>query len=80
MLEDKRKTQEPVPGNLEQVLNALQIATLNKIEDFGWHLWFVRRPLFQPVLPVVTDAGHTMTAVLEDDGSINKEHGMMFRP
>lgn len=79
-MEDKRHNQEPIPSNLDQFLNQLQIMTLHKIEQFGWHLWFVRRPLFQDVLAVVTDNAHSATAILEADGSMNKNHGMVFRP
>jgi len=45
-MEEKRHKQDPVPSNLDQFLNQMQMMTLNKIENFGWHLWFVRRPLF----------------------------------
>lgn len=79
-MEDKRHKQDPVPSNLDQFLNQLQMATLHKMEEFGWHLWFVRRPLFQEVLAVVSNVAHSSTAVLEMDGTLNKNHGMVFRP
>jgi hypothetical protein len=80
MENDKRHKQEPVPSNLDQFLNQLQIATLHKIEEFGWHLWFVRRPLFQEAMAVVSDVSHASAAILEADGTINKNHGLAFRP
>ena len=80
VLEDKRLGQEPIPGNLDQFLNQLQVATLHKIEEFGWHLWFIRRPLFQTPVPVVASAGYGITAVLEEDGTMNKHHGLHIRP
>lgn len=79
VLEDKRTGQEPVPADLDRFLNQLQITTLRKIEDFGWRLWFVRRPLFQPVVAVVSNPERSNTAIPEDDGSMNKQHGLMLR-
>ena len=78
-MEDKRCKQEPIPGNIDQFLNQLQLMTLHKIEEFGWHLWFVRRPLFQEAMTVVADVSRSSTAILEADGTINKNHGLQFR-
>lgn len=78
-MDEKRNREEPIPSNIGEYLNQLQIATLHKIEQFGWQLWFIRRPLFQDVIAVVADTNHSSTAVLELDGSMNKNHGMVFR-
>ncbi len=77
---DRRTIQEPIPNQLENVLNKLQMTTLLKLESIGWYLWFVRRPLFQPVMPVLHDNTNSFTAIIEEDGSINFDHGMSFRP
>jgi len=69
----------PIPSNLDQILNKLQLATLHRLEEFGWHLWFVRRPLFQTVIAIVVDTVHNVTALLEEDGSMVIEHGVVFR-
>lgn len=71
MSEDKRKGEVPVPGNVENYLNEAQLAELHKIEGFGWKLVFVRRPLFQEIVVVVTDAGGGSIGVLEEDGRLN---------
>ncbi len=71
MSEDKRKGEAPVPGNVENYLNEAQLAELHKIEGFGWKLVFVRRPLFQETVAVVTDAGGGSIGVLEEDGRLN---------
>ena len=79
VIEDKRTGQSPVPANLDQYLNQMQLAMLKKMEDFGWHLWFVRRPLFQATVAVVANPANTDTAVLEEDGTMNKNHGLIIR-
>ncbi|NNJ91241.1 MAG: hypothetical protein HKP55_06175, partial [Gammaproteobacteria bacterium] len=53
-MDDKRQNEDPIPSNLDQFLNQVQMLTLHKVEEFGWHLWFVRRPLFQEAMAVVT--------------------------
>lgn len=77
---DRRVNQEPIPGHLENILNKLQMTTLLQLQSIGWKLWFVRRPLFQPVMPVICDPSGNFTAIIEEDGSNNIDHGMTFRP
>ena len=43
---NKRGTQEAVPQQLAQYLTEMQMQSLEQLEDFGWRLAFVRRPLF----------------------------------
>ena len=76
---DKRTGQEPVPANLGECLNDLQMGPLHRIEEFGWRLWFIRRPLFQDVIAVVANSAESDTAVIETDGTINKNHGLAVR-
>lgn len=69
--EDRRKGMAPVPGNLENLLNNLQLRALQHIESFGWKLHFVRRPMFQePVAGIISPEGDKV-ATLEKDGRIN---------
>jgi hypothetical protein len=78
-LGDKRYTEVPVPDNLDDYLNEGQLRTLRKVEDFGWRLAFVRRPLFQDIVPVVVSDDGTKHGVLEEDGNINMQHELMIR-
>jgi hypothetical protein len=78
--EERRGKHNPIPDHLGSMLNKLQMSTLLELEALGWKLWFVRRPLFQPVMPVVCDPFNSFTAVLEEDGSYNADHGINFRP
>ena len=77
---DKRNKQDPIPKNLDQILNDLQKMAINQLEFLGWRLWFVRRPLFQTVLPVLVNTTNNLTAVVGENGSLIKDHGMTFRP
>jgi len=78
-LGDKRYTEVPVPDNLDDYLNEAQLRTLRKVEDFGWQLAFIRRPLFQDIVPVVVSDDGTKHGVLEEDGNINMQHELMIR-
>jgi len=80
VLTEKRTGRLPVPEDLDEYLNDMQLGTLHKIEEFGWHLWFIRRPMFQSVLPVLVDAENHATAILEEDGRITKDHNLVTRP
>ncbi|MES9943796.1 MAG: hypothetical protein ABW080_02425 [Candidatus Thiodiazotropha sp.] len=71
MVQDNRKGDKPIPDNLKEVLNNLQIMALQKAEGFGWKLKFVRRPLFQEVLPVISNPSGDKIGVLECNGEIN---------
>lgn len=79
---ERRQTQSPIPHNLEELLSELQLLTIRRVEEFGGGLWFVRRPLFQDVVPVVNcSLNHgAETAVVELDGSLNTSHGLFIRP
>ena len=79
---ERRQTQSPIPHNLEELLSELQLLAIRRVEDFGGRLWFVRRPLFQDVVPVVNcSLSHgAETAVVELDGSLNTKHGLFIRP
>jgi outer membrane lipopolysaccharide assembly protein LptE/RlpB len=71
MVINNRRGDKPIPDNLNEVLNNLQVLALHKAEGFGWKLKFVRRPLFQEVVPVITDPSGEKVGVLEINGEIN---------
>jgi len=66
----KRRSEPAVPQNLENLLSTVQLYTLHQLENYGWHLAFVRRPLFQPVLPVVENPEHTAFGVIDEEGEL----------
>lgn len=72
MTDERRKDAERTTREMRGDLNAAQLETLADLERFGWSLKFVRRPMFQPSIPVVFDGDRKTFAVLEADGSINE--------
>ena len=69
---ERRKGEQRSPRELRADLNEAQLDTLAELERYGWQLKFVRRPLFQPSVPVVFDGDRKSYAVLEADGSLNE--------
>ena len=76
---EKRTGEKPVPENLGEMLNPIQLSALRQIESFGWQLKFVRRPLFQDPLPIVYSADGEKIGILEDDGRLNMEPDIQVR-
>lgn len=76
---DRRREDETTTARLRALLNDDQLGKLAELERFGWALKFVRRPLFQPSIPVVFDGDRRTFAILEPDGSLNEEPGFDIR-
>lgn len=79
MSNDKRKGDEPIPEHVKSYLNSDQLAELHSIEGFGWGLKFIRRPLFQDPVVVVTSADGKSIGVLEEDGRLNLDPNIEIR-
>lgn len=69
--EELRGTRSALPADVFYYLNEVQQIALHSLENFGWQLAFIRRPLFMPPMVVVRNGEKTKFAVLEDDGSVN---------
>lgn len=69
----------PETAVLRAGLTPAQQAALPTLEQFGWSLRFVRRPLFLDPVPVLFDKGGTRWVVLKPDGSINETPGFRLR-
>ena len=76
---EKRKNMEPVPDNPEELLNEAQISTLRDLKPFGWKLHFIRRPLFQEVVPVLISREGDRFVVLEASGRVNENVDLDIR-
>lgn len=76
---ERRNTDQDSRARLRALLNEEQRTTLAELERFGWELKFIRRPLFQPLVPVVFDADRKTCAVLEIDGTLNEDPGFDIR-
>ena len=75
----ERRAEQARGSALKRELNEEQLITLNELERFGWELKFVRRPPFQPSIPVVFDADRKTWAVLMPDGTLNENPGFKIR-
>jgi hypothetical protein len=76
---ERRGSEKESAARLRTLLNEDQLMTLVELEQFGWSLKFVRRPMFQPSIPVVIDADRKRYAVLEADGTLNENPGFTIR-
>lgn len=79
MNDEKRKGEKPVPGNVEDYLNIFQQDALGEIKDNGWNLKFVRRSDSEQLTIVLESIAGQEVAVLEEDGEINYESGIVIR-
>ena len=79
VIDNRRGVQKAIPIELGRYLNQSQLLALNSLESFGWHLWFVRRPLFMQPIVVVFNSDSTQHAQLEEDGSVNLKPALRLR-
>ena len=79
MRKERRGEGNQVPDSLVGILNEEQLSVLSKMERFGWMLAFVRRPLFQDIVPVLRHSDNGKVGILEEDGSFNLQHDIDFR-
>ena len=79
MHKERREGMAPIPEKLDEVLNDAQLLSLNKLEGFGWNLEFVRRPLFQDVVPVLFHPDTKKYGLLRGDGTLNAQPEIRVR-
>ena len=76
---EKRKGDIPIPDNLKEMLNESQWRALSGIAYSGWELQFIRRPLFQEPVLVIYNPDGDRTGILDKDGNIKIQSGIMVR-
>ena len=76
---EKRKGEPPIPVDFQDALSPDQIMTLRQIENFGWQVAFVRRPLFQEKVIVVTTSDNKRYGVIEETGELNLQAEIRIR-
>jgi hypothetical protein len=76
---ERRKGVQQSARALRAELNEAQRDTLAELERYGWQLKFIRRPIFQPSIPVLFDGDRTSYAVLEADGTLNEHPPLDIR-
>ncbi|MFK3649451.1 hypothetical protein ACI2IY_13605 [Lysobacter enzymogenes] len=67
------------PAGLRAGLNRAQRDALATLEQLGWDLRFVRRPMFLDPIPVVFQRDGERFVVIESDGSLNENPGFRIR-
>jgi len=77
---ERRNSPHQACRELRRQLNEAQLDTLGELERYGWELKFVRRPLFQPLIPVLRDPDRKHYAILEVDGTLNEHPPFVIRP
>jgi hypothetical protein len=75
----RARAREADADALRRGLTAQQLQTLDTMSHFGWTLRFVRRPLFQPPVPVAFDRNRERFVVVAPDGSIDDAPGLQVR-
>ncbi|HYQ72608.1 MAG TPA: hypothetical protein VET88_11865 [Gammaproteobacteria bacterium] len=76
---EKRKNNNPIPADLEGMLNAAQRQALPGIRFSGWELYFLRKPLFQPPVLVVRNSNDGKTGILDDHGRVSVQANIKVR-
>ncbi len=67
------------PDALREGLLPAQLKALATLEQFGWTLKFVRRPMFLEPVPVAFNRDGDRWVVIEPDGSLNENPGFKIR-
>jgi len=78
-IKDKRKGEKSIPSDIHNYLNETLDAVFNKLQEFGWSLQFIRRPLFQEPFVIAANAKGDAFGVLEVDGHFNTESDIVLR-
>ncbi|MEN1925781.1 hypothetical protein [Luteimonas qiangzhengi] len=76
---ERRRSGDLDPHALREGLTAAQAKALQTLEQFGWTLKFVRRPMFMDPVPVAFDRNGEKWVVIEADGSLNENPGFKLR-
>jgi len=76
---NKRTKMEPIPDNLENIINPMQLITLRSAEVDGWELYFVRREGLEVPVPVVRGYDNEAIGVIEEDGNFNADSKIRVR-
>ena len=78
---EKRSHQKPVPDNLEEIISLEQLATIHKLESFGWELFFVRRSTPKEIIPIMRCpiTSECYTAVIDKKGFVVRDHDLIIR-
>ena len=77
--EEKRKGLKPIPDDPLGYLNEAQLFTYRRMKASGWRIKFIRRPMHQSPVCVMTDSDETLLALIERNGFLNKQPDIPLR-
>ena len=76
---ERRGRMPPIPPGFEAMLNQDQKNALRNVENFGWQLAFVRRPVFEEPIFVVISPDQQRYAILDGDGEVDMNPQIVVR-
>lgn len=79
MTSEKRHKQPAVPVDINALLTERQRVGLQRVQNFGWSLKFVRRPQAAPPLVVVENASGQRIGVLSNTGDLQFDPDIAIR-
>ena len=79
MQNDRRTGSPPVPDDPLKYLNEAQLHTYHRMHAEGWEFKFIRRPMYQRAVCVLTNQEENILAVIEHNGLLNKKPYISFR-
>lgn len=77
---DRRINELQTQDDLKRMLNGQQRKILQQMEMSGWSIMFIRNQLFHPMITVLGNREDGTVVVLEENGTITKEHDLQLRP
>jgi len=77
--EEKRKGVKPIPDNPLGYLNEAQKFTYQRMIAVGWRIKFIRRPMYQSPVCIMTNSDETMLALIERNGFLNEKPDIPLR-
>ena len=78
--DDHREKLPPVPVDLSHYVSELQMASIKKLENFGWEIFFIRRSDMDNIQTVMHDPKTNKTLSVDKDGLIHETEDMNIRP
>ena len=77
--EEKRKGIKPVPDDPLGYMIEAQRFTYHRMKASGWRIIFIRRPMYQNPVCVMTDSDDTSLALIERNGFFNNNPDIPLR-
>ena len=79
MDQEKRKGRKAIPDHFKKLLSEDQTEGLKVLERYGWELFLVRMPLFQPLVIVLRNGSTDEYGLLQEDGSLDVKSDLEIR-